>query len=502
MCFNQTNLFNFINQTLLEVIINVFYRVRIIFCNEFSCLYLNVSKNRGKFSLTVYFCIKMQRKSFQEDPNKMQKLRSSRNTTRSPAGSRLPSYPIHDYPLQTPPTRELRTSPRIISPDRPDSPEMLLLDHVHDKIQLAAALQKWRQLTFLRRQKKRIFQMSLSTANFDIEPRIETIYEGHEKQIMRRSLSTIKNQLTISREVSTAEVILHRRKLCKFFNLWQSKLMAKVQRHTIKNIRKAEVSHVTSIPDLMAHLHTLLSKQAELETELEKKDREISDVTAVIRENRSQYSRIEDEIKDATMENQRIMNLKQGIDHDYKDQIATLRMSLSNEINLIHEKIEEGRQRMAQQEKAKKITNNTLYESQEALQSKMSVIKQKLGSAQSIAIHMRDDLLRNDEEQTEISRELIAIQAEINQLRNECNSISNQSQITQNANNQSLDKLKDVYAQRIEQLNMAKMRIHQNNEELNDQDARIESLTRELALCRQRSKTAMDAFREDDENAY
>lgn len=443
----------------------------------------------------------MERKSFKENPTKMQKLKSQSNS-RSPAGTRLPSYPIHDYPLQTPPTREFRQSHRIVSPDKPDSPELLLLDHIYNKIQLESALQKWRQTTLQRRQKKRIFQQSLATSNFDIEPRINSIYRGHQVQKIRKTLCQMKHQLSLNRETAVAEVILRRRMLCKFFGQWQSRLTSIVHHHTARKMRKAEAYQISSMPDMMARLHSLLTRQAELETELESKEQEIADVSAVIRDNQQHSERINDEMKEAMMENQRVIGLKNSIDHDYKDQIATLKMSLSKEINLTQEKIEEGQQRLAQQEKAKKITSNNLFESQEALQNKMNMIKEKLATAQSIAIQMRDQLLRNDEEQTENSRELIMLQSEIARMREECSNMSNQSHLAETVNNQSLDKLKDVYAQTIEQLNQAKMRIRQNNQELSNQDARLESLTRELALCRQRSKTAMDAFREDDENTF
>ena len=323
------------------------------------------------------------------------------------------------------------------------------------------------------------------------------------RQVKQRTMSNIRRKVIMLREVAVAaEVLTRRRMLCKCFSVWQNKLMSKVQRHTLKNMRKAESANVSSIPDMMAQLHSLLSRQAELETELERKDAEIQDVSAVIRDNKAQYAKIEDEIKDAMMENQRVIGLKQSIDHDYKDQIATLRMSLSKEINQTNERIEEGRQKLIQQEKAKKITSNSLFESQGVIQNKMNAIKEKLSTAQSIAIQMRDELLRNDEEQTDMSRDIIALQSEITQLRSECNELSAQNQINASANNQNLDKLKDVYAQTMEQLNQIKYRIRQNNEELSNQDARLESLTRELALCRQRSKTAMDAFKEDDENTY
>lgn len=443
----------------------------------------------------------MERKTYMENPSKMQKLKSQSNS-RSPAGTRLPSYPVHDYPLQTPPTREFRQPNRIVSPDKPDSPELLLLDNVYNKIQLESALQIWRQKTLQRRQKKRIFQQSLATSNFDIEPRINSIYRGHQTQSMRKMMCQMKHQLSLNRESTVAEVILNRRTLCKYFGQWQSRLTSIVQKHTAKKIKKAEAYQVSSIPDMMARLHSLLTRQAELETELESKEQEIADISAVIKDNQGHSDRIDEEMKEAMMENQRVVGLKNSIDHDYKDQIATLKMSLSKEINLTQEKIEEGQQRLAQQEKAKKITSNNLFESQEALQNKMNIIKEKLATAQSIALQMRDQLLRNDEEQTENSRELIMIQGEIARMREECNNMSNQSHLAETANNQSLDKLKDVYAQTIEQFNQIKVRIRQNNQELTNQDARLESLTRELALCRQRSKTAMDAFREDDENTF
>lgn len=440
----------------------------------------------------------MERGTFQEDSNKMQKLKNQ-STTRSPAGARLPSYPIHDFPLQTPPTREFRQKSRIISPEKPDSPEMHLLDHYYNKIQLQHFLQKWRQSAFHRQQKKRVFQKSLATFNFDIEPRINSIFLCYQKKQLQSSFMQMKHKLSLIREASCVEVIFRKRMLCKYFGQWQSKLTLIVQHHTARKMKKAEAYQISSMPDMMANLHALLSRKAELETQLEEKEREISDVSAVIEDNKRKQKQIEDEIRDATMENQRVIGLKNGIDHDYKDKIATLKMSLSKEINLTHERIQEGQQRLAQQEKAKKITSNSLYESQEALQSRMTELREKLQTQQTIAIQMRDELLRNDEQQTEISRQVIAIQAEIMALRDECGRMSSQSVIAETANNQTLDNMKDVYQQTIDEYNVMKERIKQNNKQLVEQDSRLESLTRQLSICKQKSKTVLAAFREDDE---
>jgi chromosome segregation ATPase len=242
----------------------------------------------------------------------------------------------------------------------------------------------------------------------------------------------------------------------------------------------------------------LISRQAELETEVEGREREISDVMSVIRDHQSQLVELESLIRDETAERDRVRALRETIDRDYKDQIASLRMSISA-IGSRRPRIKEGRQRLSLQKRAKKITAETLGESQESLHARLSALRQKLEAAQTVAVRFRDELLATEEEQNEVIGEIAAMKGEIARLKQECDALAEHAEDAQTVLGESLEQLNAQYQEVTEELENAQKVIEQYNEELIDQDGKIDILSRELALSRQRYKTAVHAFRDDDE---
>jgi chromosome segregation ATPase len=242
-----------------------------------------------------------------------------------------------------------------------------------------------------------------------------------------------------------------------------------------------------------------VSTRAELETELEVREREVADVNAVICDHRSRTCEVESQIEEETLENQRITALKASIEREYNDQIATLRMQLTQQDETHKEKIDQARQRLKLQKNAKKLTSETLGESKEALQTKLGALRDKLASAQSIAIQFRDELIRTDEEQVEFSDEIGSMKIEIARLSRECDALLQKGEEERSTLGDNLEELNTQYQDVLDELNQSRKVIEQYNNELLDQDGKIDILSRELLLTKQRHKTAMEAFREDGE---
>jgi chromosome segregation ATPase len=122
-----------------------------------------------------------------------------------------------------------------------------------------------------------------------------------------------------------------------------------------------------------------------------------------------------------------------------------------------------------------------------------------LDGAQTVAVQFRDELLATEEEQNEVLSEIGALKLEIARLRQECSALADQAEVGQEELGDNLEALNAQYQEAVEELGRAQKVIEQYNDELVDQDGKIDILSRELTLSRQRYKTAIHAFRDDDD---
>lgn len=416
-----------------------------------------------------------------DDSAKLSKLRHSR----SPVSQRLPSFPI-SRTAQTPPTR--------LSIVQSDPPVFLLLDRLNARLLTSKFLQIWRMKTLNQRKRRSAFQESLGRADFDIGTRIDTISEAKEKLAAMRAARTLKTETMLKRESQAVAAILRKRLLCKTFGKWESEVINCLARYAQRQRHEVESQPNARAPDLLGRLHALIARRAELETELENRQREIDDISAVLRDNKRQIRAVNEQISEEKVENARVRELKRGIDSDYKDQIATLQMMLRNETSNREEKIEEAKKRIKQQRKAQAVTSETIGESKENLQAKLSELNSRLGSAQAIAVQIRDELLVSEEEQSRIASDVVAMRLEISRLNQECETLTQRRDTSNSTIGDNLETLKSQYQAVMSELNHSKELIDKYNEQLLDQDSRIDMLSRELALAKQRRRTTMDAF--------
>jgi chromosome segregation ATPase len=308
-----------------------------------------------------------------------------------------------------------------------------------------------------------------------------------------------RREIVFSHEAFLLCTLLLRRSQCRFFGIWESEFRQRLTNRACTRQHKAESRRGARLPDLLGRLHGLASRQAELETALEMRDSEIGDVRAVIAENELQLARLAAERTDASQERDRVQGLRDGVDRDYRDQIADLRMALSREIDTRRERIDAGRQRLKLQMRAKQITSETIGESQESLHARIGGIRERLAAAQSVAVHFRDALIAAEAEQAAAVDEIAAHRREIVKLSKECEGIAQKAEGGQDALAQGLESLNNQYQGAIEELGQARKCVERYNDELIDQDGKIEILTRELALARQRYRTALTAFTDDGE---
>jgi chromosome segregation ATPase len=243
----------------------------------------------------------------------------------------------------------------------------------------------------------------------------------------------------------------------------------------------------------------LVAREAELETELESRDAEIEDIVSVIADNEAQLERLESENAEAGAERARVQDLRDGVDRDYKDQIAELRMALRQQIDTRQERIDAGRQRLKLQKRAKKVTSETLGESQGSLQARLNGLRDRLAAAQVVAVQFRDTLLAVEAEQLPVINDIGAMRSEISLLTQDCEGLAKREKEGQETSGESLESLNQQYQGIVQDLAQAKDHIERYNEELLDQDGKIEILNRELALARQRYRTTITAFGDDDE---
>jgi chromosome segregation ATPase len=363
------------------------------------------------------------------------------------------------------------------------------------------ALSKWHQSAFLRRQRRQLFQSSLIVPDFDLLSRIDRIASAKRTITALVVAGEWRRESAYGKEASLVEILLRKRSLRRYFSFWESSFRDRLVHRFHKFHRKVEAKSTARLPDLLGSLHALISRQAELETELEIRERELSDVAAVTRDNESQLAQLEAILKDETQEHARVQAMRASIDRDYKDQIASLRMSLSS-IGSRRARIEKGRQRLNLQKRAKRITSETLGESQESLQARLGGLRQKLDAAQTVAIQFRDELLATEEEQNEVLGEITGMKREIARLKQECEALADQAEAGQAALGDSLDALNVQYQDIVDELEKARTVIEQYNDELVDQDGKIDILSRELALSRQRYRTAVRAFRNDEDIGF
>lgn len=428
-----------------------------------------------------------------DDSGKISRLRQSQSS----GATRLQSFQLPKYSRQpeTPPTR-LSVS------TNEDVPELLLMDTLRSRLTIGKFVHVWRVKALHRRQRRSAFQESLGRPDFDIEPRIDTITDARDKLVLQKTMRALKAEHNLEKEAATAGEILRRRILCRAFGRWESEVIKSLVKHTERRRMKVESHANARAPDLLGRLHSLITRRAELETALENSQREITDINSVICDRKKQIQAINDQIEDEQSENDRIQEMKAGIDNEYKDQIATLRMMLSKECDRRQEQIEVAKQRLKLQRKAKQMTSETIGESKEALQNKLGSIREKLASAQSIAVQIRDELIQSEDEQTDIANEMAAMKAEIAKLTYECEDLKRRREESNSMIGGNLDQLKKQYQDVLKEVNKAKKVIEQYNDELLDQDGRIDILTRELALARQRRRTAIDAFTQDGPETF
>ena len=426
-----------------------------------------------------------------EDSAKLSRLRNSR----SPVPQRLQSFPV-SRTAQTPPTR--------LSIADPDPAAFLLFDRLNSRIITAKFLSIWRIKAMNRRKRRSVFQESLSRPDFDVGPRIETISGAKERLAALKAARSLKSETMLAREAQTVAAVFRKRTLCKMFGKWESEVINGLARYAQRQRREVESQPNARAPDLLGRLHTLIARRAELETELENRQKEIDDISAVLSDNRRQLRDLNERMTEERVENTRVQELREGIDSEYKDQIANLRMMLWDDSVGNTKRIEEAQKRMKLQKRAREITSDTIAESKESLQARLAVLNNKLGSAQAIAVQIRDELLVSEDEQNRVASDVVAMKVEISRLSQECEALKAKRDTSNTTIGDNLETLKSQYQAVMNELKHAKEVIDQYNEQLLDQDSRIDVLSRELALARQRRRTTVDAFsdRELDSHVF
>jgi chromosome segregation ATPase len=161
------------------------------------------------------------------------------------------------------------------------------------------------------------------------------------------------------------------------------------------------------------------------------------------------------------------------------------------------EQIEEARQRLKLQKRAKKLTSETIADTRESQQSKLDSLRERLEAAQAVALQFRDELLTVETDQGDTLGEISELKMEIAILKNDCETLERRAVESREELERNLEELNCQYQEVVEELEEARKVIEQYGDELIEQDGKLDVLTRELGLARHRYKMALTTFRDD-----
>jgi hypothetical protein len=162
-------------------------------------------------------------------------------------------------------------------------------------------------------------------------------------------------------------------------------------------------------------------------------------------------------------------------------------------------RIEDVRQLLELQKCAKRVAAEAIGDSQEVLQAKIVAMGEKLDGIQDVAVRLRDEVLACEEDQRDAGTDVAEMKVEIARLMRECEALLRAADEGQAALGESLQDMNPQRQAVVSDVGMARKWIEQYDEELVEQDGKIELLGKELALSRHRYKIALKVFGDNEE---
>ena len=379
-------------------------------------------------------------------------------------------------------------------------PECKFFDFIRSKSKMMSCFSKWRFETTLRLKKQEKFRTFIQDPTFDIGLRIDSIKEASEKVQLYNAFRRLKTERNIAIEGGCFQASMRHIRLCKSFNVWQSKLTGMLNRRTQIQLTKVSVSKNERVSDIMRQLHEAIADQAELSIASEGKDKELSDVSALIFDTQKRIKESSDAMNDAINDNRRVNELRKTIDTEYKDQIAQLKMQIVHTKESGTKQLEAARNNLKQRQQAMEQTSESLIISKDEMQQRLTDVMQKLEKTQYIAMNLRDELVKCNIEQQNEEDECMQMKNEIDQLTEECERLET---ITNNFDNESLnsvESLKQMYNKAQDAKKLLYQQIQENQQSIEQQNFDIEKINKQLAFIKQHAMNTEYAFAEEEED--
>lgn len=386
-----------------------------------------------------------------------------------------------------------------MSVDDLDIPEVKLFDHMRMKNQLLDSFGKWRMAAYIRRQKQNCFQSYMSNPQFDLTNRMEALYDQQNKFKLMNTVRKLTNEYQFSKEARLVSYLTKHRILCRAFGTWQSKYYDGLVQTTSLVHSELAVSKNHRIPDILREIHDSITYQAELSTESEQKDRELEDINSIIADTQRRLAESQDRMGEALQEYKRISNMKQSVEMDYKDKIAAFKMQINQAQELAAANLETAKNSLKLKQEANDATAESIYESKDQVAAQIADLNNRLNEAQIVAMNLRDELVVSSQEQAAAAAECAELKRAIDQLQADCDHLDTAVSGFEDSSVSAIDQLKAMLEKAHESQDLLKAKSAENATIIAQQADEIEKLSRALALIQRHTKTAEEAFNEEED---
>ncbi|EAX99334.1 hypothetical protein TVAG_181910 [Trichomonas vaginalis G3] len=385
-------------------------------------------------------------------------------------------------------------------------PELTFFDLMHNKMKKADFFNKWNLKTKLRRQKQQAYQSCLVNPDFDKESRANSLFEAADRLTTMNAFRKLKNERDIAAESLCFCASMKHRILCKSFGTWETKYYNSLLRRTTIEQTKINSSSTERASDIFRQLHEQISKHAELSLIAEQNQKEISDVNALIFDTKTKLKNTQNQILEAANQNKRVKDMKRSVEIGYKDQIAKLKMQILHSEDQIQQQLSTAKEVLQQKHQEAELTNESIIDSKDKMMQRLSSIQERLNKTQFVAMNLRDEILSQQNIESELTEEVQSLQSEIDQLTYECNTIEQSTTNYEQNTDSSIQDLIALYNKAQETQKNCDAKIKENREILQRQNTEIERLNQALALIQHHRKTTELAFTEEEgeeeEEAY
>ena len=296
-------------------------------------------------------------------------------------------------------------------------------------------------------------------------------------------------------QASVAVELGERKARENMFHRMRTALLRRVEAKLGESERDA--SQITSgdrLRELVAELRRSEARNAELETQIEMKGVELSDLQLELRnaiaEGHDATKRLK-ELQAATAELQRTFSVtEQG----YQEEIASLRARLSLENSEQDEKLARMEEAVRRQTAERKAAYAFADDAQMTAMKEVEVQEEKLASAQKVVKSLQELLETSQERGGELERTRQAMAEELNSLRMKRRQLESTISTDGIMGNDREMKMRKMLQEAKAQLEASNIRIDGQSGQIRSKQKEIELLEQEIAAEKRQTKTVQERF--------